>query len=182
VGQFRAWGAVSPIYNRYGTWLIRHNPFAFARYYLWLNTKNYFVPHLEKFGIYNLGSDSVWDGARYWFQYETPAIRSVSSEKLPATIFFAYPAVFMLMNLYFIGALIWLLVTGKWRRMPPFFVRCLWLLSAYLAVNFAFSIFATPVVLRYQVLPFLLLFSYSLMLLELGDQAPNTHTSPAQSS
>jgi hypothetical protein len=44
-------------------------------------------------------------------------------------------------------------------------------------VNFAFSIFATPVVLRYQVMPFLLLFSYSLMLLELSDQ-----TAPAKTA
>ena len=182
VGQFQAWGAVSPIYNRYGTWLIRHYPFSFARYYLWLNTKNYFLPHLEKFGIYNYASDSVWNGAMYWFQYKTPVVRSVSGQALPAAIFYAYPAVFMLMNIYFIAALLWLFLTGKWRRLPPFFIRCLWLLVAYLAMNFAFSIFATPVVLRYQVMPFLLLFSYSLMLLELGDQTPNSHTPPPRPS
>lgn len=117
----------------------------------------------------------------YWFHYKTPVVRSFSSQTLPGAIFFAYPAIFMLMNLYFIGALIWLLVTGKWRRLPPFFVRCLWLLAVYLAVNFAFSIFATPVVLRYQVMPFLLLFSYSLMLLELSDQAAPAKTQPSAS-
>ena len=179
VGQFKAWGAVSPIYNRYGTWLIRHNPVAFARYYLWLNTKNYFLPHLEKFGVYNFGSDSVWYPAMYWFHYKTPVVRSVSSQTLPAAIFFAYPAIFMLMNFYFIGAFAWLLVTGRWRRLPPIFVRCLWLLAAYLALNFAFSIFATPVVLRYQVLPFLLLFSYSLALLELTDSSVTAKPAPA---
>ena len=195
VGMFKAWGAVSPLYNRYGNWLIRNHPVAFARYYCWLNVKNYFVPHLEKFRIYNFGSDSVWYGAVNWFDYKSPRIRSASSQVLPEIIFCAYPILFMMLNIFYIGMLIWLLIGKKWRRIPPFFMRCCWLLTGYLAINFAFSVLATPVVLRYQVMPYLLLFSYGLALLEFSDNpaaaasgsAPNpgtavTHKEPAPST
>jgi len=174
--QFKVWGMVSPIYNSYGTWLIRHYPLAFARYYLWLNTKNYFLPHLEKYGNYNSGSDGIGNAAQYWFHYETNIVRS-ASKKLPGIIFFAYPPVFMILNFYFYGAVIWLLITGRWRNLHPLFVKTLLLLVSYLVVNFAFSIFATPVVLRYQVLPFILLFSYSLLLLEFTDNSRKKHIS-----
>lgn len=174
VGQFQAWGAVSPMYNAYGKWLILHHPLAFARYYCWLNTKNYFIPHLEKFGIYNFGSDSVWDQAAIWFDYPSPHIRSISAETLPAIVFYGYPAVFMLLNLYFIAVFCWLLMRRQWNRLPPFFMRCCCLLGIYLLVNFAFSILATPVVLRYQVMPFLLLLSYGLGLLEFTDKSAQT--------
>jgi hypothetical protein len=171
------------MYNRYGTWLIRHYPIEFAQYYLWLNTKNYFVPHLEKFGVYNFGSDSVWNSAVNWFDYKSPRITSLSNQTLPNIIFYAYPAIFMILNVYFIGVFLWLLVTRRWRRLPPFFTRCCWLLVAYLAVNFAFSIFATPVVMRYQIMPFLLLLTFDLALLELTDSpAPNPDAASPQSA
>lgn len=164
-GQFKAWGMVSPIYKEYGSWLIRHYPFSFARYYLWLNTKNYFVPHLEKFGTYNIEMDSVWPSAQVWFQYKTPAVHSVS-KTLQGTIFAIYPPAFMLINIYFIGAFLWLWCTKRLGRFDPLFRETLWLLAAFWVMNFAFSIFATPVVLRYQVLPLILLGSYSLLMLE----------------
>ncbi|MES1159852.1 MAG: hypothetical protein ABUM51_03780 [Bacteroidota bacterium] len=160
---------VSPIYQAYGSWLIRHYPFSFAQYYLWLNTKNYFLPHLEKFGTYNLEMDSVWPSAQAFFQYKTPAVHSVS-KNLQGTIFAIYPPAFMLLNIYFVAVFLWLWFTKRLGRFDPLFQKSLWLLAAFWVLNFGFSIFATPVVLRYQILPLILLGSYSLLLLEFTGQ------------
>jgi hypothetical protein len=164
--DFLSWGKVSPIYNAYGSYLIRHYPFSFARYYLLLNTKNYFTPYLEKFGSYNVMKDSVWSLAQYWFRYKTPAVRSVSKE-FQGSLFFFYPSIFMVLNLYFGGCLIWLLFSGKIRRLDPIFHKTLYLITGFILVNFIFSIFATPVVLRYQIIPMLFLFIFSVLLFEI---------------
>ena len=163
-----SWGKVSPIYNAYGKWLIRHYPVEFARDYMWMNTKNYFVPFLEKFDIYNLGLDSAWQPAPYWFHWKTAAVRSVS-KTLPGYIFYPYPAIFMALNFYFLFSFLWLLFTRKLGRLDPLFRKSLLLLVTFLIVNFGFSIFATPVVLRYQLIPMILLFCYSMLLLEGGE-------------
>jgi hypothetical protein len=167
--SFLGWGKVSPMYNAYGTYLIGHYPLAFARYYLWMNTKNYFDPFLEKFNVYNLGEDSVWQPAQYWFHLKTPAVWSIS-KNFPGKLFYPYPPLFLMLNAYFAGCMLWLLFTGKIRRLQPNFQRSLYFFSGFLLVNFAFSIFATPVVLRYQLIPLMYLFVFSILLLEFTDQ------------
>lgn len=165
---FLGWGKVSPTYTKYGTWLISHYPLAFTRYYLWLNTKNYFIPFLAQQGLYNLGEDSVWDYAQYWFHYPTPRVRSIS-KKLQGAIFFSYPPVFLVSNYYFAGCLLWLGLTRKWRQLKPIFQKALWVLTGFVIINFWFSVWATPVVLRYEVIPMLFLFTFSTLLLEFTD-------------
>jgi hypothetical protein len=166
--SFLGWGKVSPVYNKYGTWLISHYPLAFAQYYLWLNTKNYFSPFLEKFDVYNLMSDSVWSPAQDWFHYPSPQITSVSPE-FQGKIFSVYPPIFLLLNLYFGGCLIWLWVTRKFSKLDPVFQKALCLLSGFLLINFGFSILATPIVLRYEAIPLVLLFAFSILLFDFTD-------------
>ena len=167
--EFKGWGMVSPIYNKYGVWLMKHYPVSFARYYLWLNVKNYFDPYLEKFNIYNLGEDSVGSLVQYWFHWDSPAVRSISKD-FPATFFFFYVPLFLLLNLYFAGCLVWQLVTGRFRRLDPGFQTALLFMTGFLIVNFGFSVLATPIVLRYQLVPMMMLFAFSVLLLELTDQ------------
>jgi uncharacterized membrane protein YjfL (UPF0719 family) len=163
-----SWGKVSPIYNQYGSWLVSHYPLAFARNYLWLNTKNYFNPYLAQMGLYNVGLDSVWDVAQYWFHYPTWQVRSISNE-FQGMVFISYPPIFLLLNVYFGGCLLWLGLSRKFRQLDPVFKKALWLMLTFCVMNFEFSIFATPVVLRYEVVPMLFLFSFSVLLFELTD-------------
>jgi len=177
--QFRAWGKVAPIYQSYGSYLTKHYPLDFAHYYLWLNTKNYFIPHLEKFGSYNLAIDTVWTPAKDWFQYKTTTITAAFFD-LQDHLFYFLPAIFMLLNLYFAGSLLWLIFSGAIKKIPWPLLPALLLVTVYLFLNFCFSIFATPVVLRYQILPMILLLTFSLVLNKIMDNADqsgqNKHT------
>jgi len=168
--QFAGWGKVSPVYNKYGLYLIIHYPIPFAEYYLWPNARNYFIPHLEKFGSYNLKMDSVFDAAREWFQLKERSITSVPTEEFQSTLFFFYPPFFMMLNLYFLGCLVYLLFSKKLRKMQRGLPTTILLTAAFLFVNFCFSVFATPVVLRYEIIPMILLFCFSLYLTEMFDQ------------
>ena len=168
-GQFKAWGQVSAVYKEYGTYLINHYPRAFAQYYLWLNTKNYFIPHLEKFSNYNLYMDSVFDDAREWFHLKSNSITKQASSELQSHLFFFYPPLFMMLNLYFISSFLFILFSGKLIKIQRKLVLALLVTVAFLCINFGFSIFATPVVLRYQVFPMILLVCFSLFLTETLD-------------
>lgn len=167
-GSLLAWGQVSPMYNAYGTYLIKHYPFAFMRDYMLFNAKVYFNPFLEKYGSYNIGVNDVDAWAQYWFHYKTPYVK-VASKSLLGVVFYLYPSVFLVLNLFFTGFLIWLFTSGKWRNFTPSFRRVLLFTAGFLLINFCFSVFATPVVLRYQVVSFSLLFTFTWILLEFTD-------------
>jgi len=168
--EFLAWGTVSPVYKEYGEYLIKHYPVAFAQYYLWLNTKNYFIPHLEKFGNYNLDMDTVYDPAVKWFKLKGNSISAIPSQEFQNHLFFFYPPFFMMLNLYFSVCLIYLLSTRRLFKIKrPLFLSILFT-TAFLFINFCFSIFATPVVLRYQVVPMIILFTFSLYLTDMLDR------------
>jgi len=168
--QFKVWGLVSPIYKKYGTWLITNYPIQFAQYYLWLNTKNYFLPHLEKFEIYNLGIKTVPSHVQDWFGYITPYVRSISAN-IQGKLFYIYPILFMVLNFYFMIRMCWLFLSKGINKLTPFFKTTLIFISFFLFANFCFSVFATPVVLRYQLIPLIFLFIFSMFLLELPGKA-----------
>jgi hypothetical protein len=169
--QFRAWGLVSPIYEKYGTYLITHFPLAFARYYIWLNTKTYFLPHLEKFGSYNLDINTVPSHVQDWFGYITPDVYAVFP-RFQGKLFYIFPVIFMALNVFVAGSLLRLLSKHHWRTSNTFFRKTVLLTVTFLMLNFIFSVLATPVVLRYQVVPMILLCMLSLLLLEFPDN-PN---------
>lgn len=168
--QFLGWGKVSPIYNAFGSYLIKHYPFDFAKYYLWLNIKNYFIPHLEKFGNYNLGMDSLSEPAKTWFQLKDNSVDYEASQEFQNHLFYFYPVAFMMLNLYFLGMFLIILFSGKLKKLDPHFRMYLLLTILFLGINFAFSVFATPVVLRYQIFPMILLVGFSLYLTDAMDR------------
>jgi len=164
--SFRAWGMVSPVYKAYGTYLIKHHPFAFMRYYMWLNTKNYFIPYPEKFGSYNIGMRQVWEPARIWFNLKSNDITLVPSIEFQGYLFLLYPMFFMVLNIYFAFVLGYFLFSGNLKHNPRRLNMAIIAATAFLVINFGFSVFATPVVLRYQVVPMILLLYFSLLLTE----------------
>jgi len=169
-GQFHSWGLVSPIYRKYGAYLISNFPWAFARYYLWLNAKNYFLPHLEKFGTYNLETNTVPLEVQDWFDFVSPEVYSVSST-FQGKIFYIFPVLFMALNLSFIGYFIRVLPKKRRRNLKTGLWVATLFSGVYLLVNFAFSIFATPIVLRYQIVPMILLFTFSALLMDGSEES-----------
>ncbi|HEY0272512.1 MAG TPA: hypothetical protein VGC22_04955, partial [Chitinophaga sp.] len=158
---------VSPTYNQYGRYLITHYPAAFARYYLWLNTKNYFVPYLEKFSNYNLGQPAMADIAAVWFNLDSPQVSKVPHTASQVWVFLFYPIFFMILNIYFAICLADVLISGKIKQWRSFSMTAILVAAFFLLVNFGFSVFATPVVMRYQLVPMTILFFFSLYMTQL---------------
>lgn len=166
--EVRAWGKVSPVFGEYGTWLIRRYPWAFCRYYMLLNTKNYLFPPLEKLEMYNLGDDSMRPIAGFWFDHPELRVKS-PSKGLQGYLLLVYPSLFAVLNLYFLWSLFSFVRLGGFRKTDRRTVYVLGLVVAFVALNFGFSVFANIIVIRYQVFPMLVLLAFSLLLVDQVD-------------
>jgi hypothetical protein len=172
-----AWGKVAPIFGEYGLYLIKSHPLSFARHYLLVNTKNYFLPPLEKLELYNLGEQEIWPIAKYWFGYPNPKINSFLPKTFQGRLLFLYPAFFMFLNLYFAGALFLYIrrrgFAGTERALP----NTILLISVFMILNFCFSVFANIIVIRYQVFPMIVCLSSSMLLIDWLEASKDGQTS-----
>lgn len=157
------WGKVSSIYNAYGRALIIQHPFSFTKYFLWPNAKTYYQPPLEKFDSYNLMANTIPYSAQDWFDYISADVTAISLT-FQGSLFSIYPSIFLMLNILFWGHLSWLLVTGAFKQMEPIFRKSLYLIICFLVLHAMFSICTEPIVLRRQIIPMILLLSFSLLL------------------
>lgn len=160
---FKKWASMGPLYGAYGSWLIRRHPADFIQYYLWPNIENYYGPGAEFMSIYNMGSDSVEDLAKFWFNLST---RKVKHKEKKIIIAEAYPTMLAIINpLFFLGFIGFWLSNG-FKRSGRYFLRSLrWIAIIWLA-NFGFSVLASPIVLRYQVFPVIITVTFLGFLVE----------------
>ncbi|MBV8253583.1 MAG: hypothetical protein JO154_13330 [Chitinophaga sp.] len=166
--MFKAWGTVSPIYNTYGKYLIKKYPFSFMRYYMWLNTKTYFSPHLEKFTNYNLDMNEMWASPQQWFQLESPAVYKVPPTYVFEIIGTLYKWLFAALNFYFAVSVFFLYYGRKNSKGTYISFAGVWAAIIFVILNFGFSVFATPVVLRYQFIPMIVMMLFCLHINELS--------------
>ena len=162
-GSVAQWGKVAPIFGQYGLYLIKRHPLAYARYYLLVNAKNYFLPPLEKLEIYNLGLDEMWPIGAFWFDYPSLKVKAIS-KTFQGTFLFMYTALFAVLNLYFLIALILFIRRKGLRYSDRGFARSMVLVSSLLFLNFGFSVFANIIVIRYQVFPMVVFLVFTALL------------------
>jgi hypothetical protein len=140
--------------------VIRRHPLAYLRYYGWPSAGSFFLAPLDVFAVYNEGHATVDPIARSWFGYATNRPR-VWSARVQAKLLAPTPWVGLLLYILFPVATLLFLWSGRCRVNHPLFTGALELVAAYLLANTIFSIFASPSVFRYQLLPMILLFVFS---------------------
>jgi hypothetical protein len=160
VSYFMAWNRVAPVFSQYGYLLVRRHPVAFARYYGWMSLQTFFLAPLDVFGEYNMGSTSFDPVAKNWFRYSGVRGR-VWSVTAQGKLLAPMPWIYLLLNGLFVVVTVLFLRSRALRERHPVFAGFLELAVAYLVSNACFSIFATPTIFRYQVLPMVLLFVFS---------------------
>ncbi len=165
---FIAWNRVSPVFIEYGHFLIARHPVAFSRYYLWPSAQSFFLSPLGELAVYNEGKEEVDTVAQNWFYYRSrkPRVRSAT---IQSRLLAPFPWLFLGLNGAFLVMGILLLVRRRLIERQgnappgryPFFITCLQLVTGYFLANGGFNIFASPSVFRYQVLPLILLFAFT---------------------
>lgn len=160
---FKQWALLSPLYKQYGLYLIQKHPRAFIRHYVWPNLINYYVPPAEFLGSYNMGSNTVDNIAKTWFGYKTNQVKTYFKNKEIKAVEII-PVLLALINLLFLLSTIGFLVLGGLKTCSLYFYRLLLLMLATWVINGCFSVFASPIVLRYQLFPMIITFTFTVLL------------------
>jgi hypothetical protein len=160
LSYFDAWNRVGIVFSRYGYFVARKHPIAFLRYYGWPSAISFFLPPLDVFAVYNGGSDQVDPMARDWFRYPSTQVRACSLT-FQGRLLAPMPGIYLLLNTLFVAAAVSFLPFRSRTSREPVFTGSFRLASAFLLAYAFFSIFASPSVFRYQVLPMTILFIFS---------------------
>lgn len=148
---FPMWFRVSVLYQEYATTLIKQDPGAFLKYYMYPNALNYFYPETEQLRKYDADNLTLDTSAANWFNLESRRLYT-NVPGLQEKITAVYPALSLLLNLLNIGAIIVFAIrlVKNWRRVPVnvkgLFITWTMFFFGYML----FSIFATVVTLRYM--------------------------------
>jgi protoporphyrinogen oxidase len=163
---FKRWASEAPLYADYALYLIKKYPWEYVESWMLPNAVKFAVPPTEFLGTYNMGGDSVGKLAKDWFNYKSRKVRDHNKrdKRIAATEW--YSVFVALVNLVFIIGLIGTVVLGAIKKkeygLPQLLVVAvlLWLL------NCGFSIFASPIVLRYQTFPMLVFLPLGVLMIE----------------
>jgi hypothetical protein len=160
---FKRWASEGPLYQDYAMYLIRKYPLQFASEFLLPNSVKYVVPPSEFLGIYNMGGDSVGKLAKEWFNYRTQKVRDHNNKSARISITRIYPLVGTLINSFLLICVVGLAVFTGFRQGDKGLYRLLFVVFFFWLVNMGFSIFASPIVLRYQVFPIVVSFCLAVL-------------------
>lgn len=163
--DFDQWNLVAPIFNKYGITIIKDHPWAFTKYYLWPSAKNYFHPILGELSSYNEEKSYVEEDARNWFKYKDNSVHAIPG-KVQVAVLSPSSYLFLAVHILFWGSFILLLLKRKKVFNDKNFQKTALLIAFLLAINTCFSIFTTPAILRYQLLPFILYLAFTTLFLD----------------
>ncbi|KAA2239881.1 hypothetical protein F0L74_27225 [Chitinophaga agrisoli] len=169
---FKRWAAVSPLYGKYGAFLIKRHPGAFMRYYLIPNMIHYYVPPTEFLIVYNMGRDTLDNIAVSWFRLKSNKVHSSSSGR-EIKIVKVFPLFLAMVNWVFVSSYVILILLFRSGLESSFFKTAINLVAFVWICNLLFGVFSSPVVLRYQVFPQIFTLTFSLLILSYIVQLSN---------
>jgi protoporphyrinogen oxidase len=165
VGPLKKWSSMAPLYADYGSYLIQQYPVTFLKYYLWPNALKYYAPPEEFLESYNMGRDTVTDIAQIWFNYKSKKVQTAFKDLKVNSISFL-PILSGIMNIVFLfGFISFCLLKGIRRK--SILTGTLILACSLWVVNFGFSVFASPITLRYQLFTILVFTAFAFLLVDI---------------
>ena len=164
--QFKRWASEGPLFAEYASYLIRRYPVQFASEFLLPNSVKYAVPPAEFLGIYNMGGDSVGKLAKEWFNYKTVRVREHNNKNARIGVTGWYSIGSAVVNVFLLICVIGLAVFTGFKQGDKGLYRLLFMVLFLWLLNTGFSIFASPIVLRYQVFPILISLTLSVLAAE----------------
>lgn len=160
----KRWASVAPLMKEYGFFLMKTYPKEFIKYYLIPNALKYYVPPVEFLDHYSTGVDSVNETAQAWFGYSSKKIRC-NFKDFKVNILNFYPVLVGTTNVILVlSAISFFLLQGY--KYNPRLMKALVLVAFLWVINFIFSVFASPIALRFQLFPILVSFSFAFLLVE----------------
>ena len=160
---FKRWAAEGPLYEDYAMYLIKKYPLQYAEEFMLPNAVKYAVPPTEFLGTYNMGGDSVRPLAKDWFNYKSRKVSDHNSSQKVILATAWYPIFCTMVNVLLFIGIIGMLVFNGFKDPANDLPRLLLMITVLWLFNMAFSIFSSPIVLRYQVFPVAIAFCLALI-------------------
>jgi len=149
----KEWFSLGPLYQAYGSWLIRRYPLAFVQYFLWPNFLRYINPPGEVFGsrmpyvfVEVYGGEYI----RRCLGVDKLAF-SPYSIKLSQDVLYLYPKIVSTIHLAFLIGLTGFLACGGFRRTKKPYSHFLIIIISLWVCDLGFSVLSAGVVLRYEI-------------------------------
>jgi hypothetical protein len=130
------------------------------------NAVKFAVPPTEFLGTYNMGEDSVGKLAKDWFNYKSQKVKDHNKKDAQIAATEWYPVFVALVNLVFLMGLIGVVMLGAIKKKEYGLPQLLAVAMMLWLLNCGFSIFASPIVLRYQTFPMLAFLPLGLLMVE----------------
>jgi hypothetical protein len=166
IGYFNAWHAVAPVFSSFSNSLVRQHPVAFMRYFMWPNAKEYCLPPMESFLAYNAQKNTVDATAVKWFGYKNDQVTCLN-KTIQGRLLKPIPWLFLLANIIFCITMIILIARANRYVLSTALLRTLLLAGCFWIVNFCFSIYASPIVFRYQYFPMIVFITFAMLLINI---------------
>lgn len=162
--EFENWAKVAPFYREYGIELIKTYPFEFSKFFLFPNALKFYTPPVEYLKSYSTGVDSVKPIAQLWFNYKSNKLDTIFKDYNVNVLNF-YPIWIGMLNILFI---LTLLTSFVIKINHPFkhFKKLTILVFSLWIFNFSFSIIVSPIALRFQLFPTIIISSYLIIYVE----------------
>jgi hypothetical protein len=157
------WAKASSNFEPFGRTIILQNPLQYFRYFMVPNIKNYFMPPLSHLEVYNYGINEVDPIAKYWFHYKSEKLHCFSNT-FQGTFLILYVALFLLFNVYYLFNLVRLFFKIGRKEKNNIIIKADIFITAFVLINFVFSISTTVNILRYQFVPLIILIAFSLQI------------------
>ncbi|HET6253266.1 MAG TPA: hypothetical protein VFE32_04305 [Puia sp.] len=159
---------VASLYSEYGQYLIKKDPIAFIKYFIYPDAIRYMYPPMESLSslhAFSLRDDDLSDLARKWLKINTLRV-SPYLINLRAAMLSPFPLIVCLTQvLFLIGLAGFLLVKGI-RRSDRSLNKCLLLVVSYCVLDFCFSVTTASMILRYLLFILVLKFTFSLVFID----------------
>jgi len=162
--KLKKWATLAPLYSDYGSWLIQTYPKSFVKYYLCPNALRYYAPPVEYLESFNMGIDTIYPTGQKWFDYKSAKIKTRFKD-LKVNVLEGYPVFVGVLNVLFLFSILSFLYLRSHRKYP-IFARPLFLVTVFWFIHFSFSVFASPIALRFQLFPILIYFSFGSMVIQ----------------
>ena len=144
---------MGPLYDAYGSYLIKKYPWTYFRYFVLPATYTYMIPYSE---VYNQGEalfvrqwDTLIQMKKKWFG-NISSYEPVRYENIRRSLFDYYPIINTLTHLIFILTFLGFLWLNGYKHLASPYRKALGLIAVLWLANFFFMVIASASLLRYQ--------------------------------
>ncbi|OMP80062.1 NAD(P)/FAD-dependent oxidoreductase [[Flexibacter] sp. ATCC 35208] len=162
--SLKRWAKVGPLYKEYGSYLIRQYPVTFIQMYVWPNFLKYYAPPVEFLEQYSTGKDSVMPIAKAWFGYKSLRIKS-RFKTMEVHVLDFFPVFTGAINILFVLSIISFFILEGYKQ-KKVLTKLVIIAGSYWMMNLAFSVFASPIALRFQLLNIIIVLSCTSVIIE----------------